>query len=200
MFAVLGDILFQVVNSPGSIESVRRWDYAEHRVIESSPLLQWVGDDLERLDLGMLLHKSISDPLTSLTLLQTAADTHIALPLVLGNGQFVGTYVIVAMTVKMEQLSAVGDLIATEVRVRLKEWALTSELSAGAPPIPSFVPLAIGGGSTSVQLTSQPGGSLAGLLPGVSPLFNILPPSAPEAPDLDAGDVPTSVITRSSID
>jgi phage protein U len=200
MFALLGDILFQVVNSPDSIESLMRWDYAEHRVIESSPVLQWVGDDLERLDLGMLLHKSVSDPLTSLTLLRTAADTHIALPLVLGNGQVVGIYVIISMTVKMEQLSAVGDLIATEVRLRLKEWSIEAELAAGNAPLPSFVPVAISGANTSIQVTQEPGGSSSGLLPGVSVLLNIVPPSAPEAPNLDAGDVPTSVITRSATD
>jgi phage protein U len=199
MFAVLGAIPFEVVNSPDSIESVRRWDYAEQRVIAAPPILQWLANDLERLDLGMLLHKSVSDPLTSLTLLRTAADTHLALPLVLGNGQFVGTYVIESMTVRMEQLSAVGDLIATEVRLRLKESVSDTQFNPNAPPIPTFVPVALSGGSTSVRVTPESASGL-GLLPGVSALLNLPPPLAPEGPNLEPDDVPTAVITRSVLD
>ena len=197
MYAVLGDILFEVVNSPARLESLRRWNYAEHPVIEARPVLQWLANDLEQLDLGMLLHKSVSDPLASLTLLRSAADAHVALPLVLGNGQFIGTYIIESMVVRMEQLSAVGDLIATEVRVRLKEWAIDSLIDPAAPPIPTFVPLALRGGHPSVQITSEAGGS-AGLPPGVSVLLNVPPPSSPTGPNLEADDVPTSVITRSA--
>jgi phage protein U len=198
MFAMLGDIPFEVVGSPDSFESVLRWDYAEHRVIEAEPRLQWLANDLERLEVGVLLHKSLADPLTSITLLRTNADAHLPLPLVLGNGQLVGTYVIEVMTTRMEQLSAVGDLIATEVHLTLREYPVEAEIDALAPPIPSFVPIAIANAGTTVTTTSASiGGSLLNVFSGVTAIVDIPPPSAPVTPDLEAGDVPTSVITRS---
>ena len=50
MFAALGEIQFEVVGSPEGYESAGAYDFAEQRVIESKPRLQWVGDDLERLE------------------------------------------------------------------------------------------------------------------------------------------------------
>jgi len=50
LFAALGDIQFEVVGSPEAYESAGAYDFAEQKVLESKPQLQWVGDDLERLN------------------------------------------------------------------------------------------------------------------------------------------------------
>src|SRR5579872_5011581 len=88
VFAILGDIPFQVVGSPESLSDSRGYDYAEHRVIQDRPVLQWLADDLETIELEMLLHQSFTNPTVNLLLLLQAAETHAALPLVFGNGYF----------------------------------------------------------------------------------------------------------------
>ena len=62
MFAVLGDIEFEVVGSPESYESADGYDFPEQRVIESKPRLQWVGDELERLNFELMWHASFTNP------------------------------------------------------------------------------------------------------------------------------------------
>ena len=86
MFAVLGDIQFEVVGSPESYESADGYDFPEQRVIESKPRLQWVGDELERLNFELMWHASFTNPATQLALLRATAATHLALPLVFGDG------------------------------------------------------------------------------------------------------------------
>ena len=86
MFAVLGDIQFEVVGSPEAYESAGTYDFAEQKVIESKPRLQWVGDDLERLKFELIWHASFTNPALQLARLRATAAEHLALPLVFGNG------------------------------------------------------------------------------------------------------------------
>ena len=37
MFATFGDIVFEVLTAPESLESTYQWSYAEHRVVEDVP-------------------------------------------------------------------------------------------------------------------------------------------------------------------
>ena len=122
MFAVLGDIQFEVVGSPESYESADGYDFPEQRVIESKPRLQWVGDELERLNFELMWHASFTNPAAQLALLRATAATHLALPLVFGDGGFRGFFVIESIKVKSQQLSAGGAPIAIRVALALKEW------------------------------------------------------------------------------
>jgi phage protein U len=94
MFALLGEISFEVIGSPEVFESSRRFDYAEHRVVEDRPRLQWLAADLESITLAMLFHISFTDPAAQLAALLAAADDHQARALVLGNGVFRGFFVV----------------------------------------------------------------------------------------------------------
>jgi Phage P2 GpU len=88
MFALFGEISFEVIGSPEVFESSRRFDYAEHRVVEDRPRLQWLAADLESITLAMLFHISFTDPAAQLAALLSAAYDHQARALVLGNGVF----------------------------------------------------------------------------------------------------------------
>src|SRR5258707_15051972 len=100
MFAALGEILSEVVGSPERLESVRDYDFAEHRVVEGRPRLQWVGNGLERLKIELMMHSSFSNPAAQLALLRATAAAHRALPLVFGNGGFRGFFVIDSLFVR----------------------------------------------------------------------------------------------------
>ena len=192
MFAVLGDIQFEVVGSPESYESADGYDFPEQRVIESKPRLQWVGDELERLNFELMWHASFTNPAAQLALLRATAATHLALPLVFGDGGFRGFFVIESIKVKSQQLSAGGAPIAIRVALALKEWiadaqSLFSTLSLGA-----FTTLGI-----TTASTGTPASGSNGTTPGVSALLNIPSATGTSGPNLEADDVPAAVIVRS---
>lgn len=191
MFALLGDIAFQVIGSPETLSDSRRYDYAEHRVVQDRPRLQWLADDLVTIRLEMLLHRSFTEPAASLLVLRQAASTHAALPLVFGNGDFRGYFVITRIDTLSRQLSGSGDLFAITVRVSLCESPV--EFDPAAPAIPPFLPIAIIalGTSTSSNATTR-------VSTGISALAATSTPSRPGSAILLPGDVPTSVIVRSA--
>jgi len=207
MFALLGEISFQVIGSPELFESSRRFDYAEHRVVEDRPRLQWLAAELESITLAMLFHTSFADPAAQLAALLAAADDHQARALVLGSGVFRGFFVVQSVATSDIQLSADAAFIAIRVRTRLREWAPGSELDpAAAPRLAStplgIAPIAINYSSPSALLgTSMPAASYSAPTfnrPGVSPLVDNPLPGGAGGPNLSYADVPAASIVRSS--
>ena len=202
MFAELGEIKFQVVGSPEHLEAERRYDYAEHDVIEARPRLQWLADGLERLVLDLMFHVSFTNPAAELAALRAAANAHQALALVLGDGTLRGYFVIESIATRSAQLGANGAPIAVAARVELKEFTLDSELDPSAPPLAPFTPLALvnaaaaSGAAAPLASSAAP---LAAVSPeGVTAILNRPAPAGAIAPNLLPADVPTSVITRSA--
>ncbi len=192
MFAVLGDIQFEVVGSPEAYESAGAYDFAEQKVIESKPQLQWVGDDLERLKFELMWHASFTNPGAQLARLRATAAEHLALPLVFGNGGFRGFFVIESINVKSQQLSAGGAPIAIRVALALKEWiSRPACCSPARRTVTAFSPLGI------ATAPAQAAGANA-LTPGVSALLSTPSATGASGPNLEAGDVPAAVIVRSA--
>ena len=190
MFAVLGEIQFEVVGSPEAYESAGAYDFAEQKVVESKPQLQWVGDDLERLKFELVWHASFTNPAAQLALLRATAAEHLAQPLVFGNGGFRGFFVIESINVKSQQLSAGGAPIAIRVALALKEWSSDLPLLSSATPVTAVSPLGI-------ATTSPTGGGANVLTPGVSALLSIPSATGASGPNLEASDVPAAVVVRS---
>ena len=202
MFAVLGEISFEVLGSPESLIEARDYHYAEHQVVEARPLLQWISSGLATLTLELLLHVSFVDPVATLAALEAAAADHTPRPLVFGNGTHRGYFVVTAISTVARQMSDEGDPIALVVRIKLREWVQDAELDPNAPPVPAFTPLGL--------ITPAPGlatptsaDALAPALdffptPGLSALaFNPAPTGRP-APALSPGDISPDTIVRSA--
>ena len=189
MFAILGDIEFEVVGSPEGYESADGYDFPEQRVIESKPRLQWVGDELARLNFEMMWHASLTNPLEQLALLRATAAQHLALPLVFGDGEFRGFFVIESFKVKSQQLSASGVPIAIRVALALKEWIPDSQSLATALSLAALSPLGIVNSST---------GNAEVITQGVSALLSVPTATGASGPNLEANDVSASVIVRST--
>jgi thiol-disulfide isomerase/thioredoxin len=143
------------------------------------------------------------------------ARNHSAQPLVLGNGEHLGYFVIAALRVASTQMTAVGDVIAMTVHLELKEWALSSELDPTVPPQPDFAPIAmvpapegeettavtysgaLGVATTIAPASSTYAGTVTGA-PGVSPLLSGPAAGASNGP-LSPDDVPAETIVRSAV-
>jgi phage protein U len=190
MFATLGSIRFEFITSPDTFTATREYDYAEHKVVEAKPALQWIFDALEELKFEFKMHVAYTDPAAGLQALRDAASKHLILPLIYGNGYHRGKFVITVIKVEYQAMSDLGDLIYVIASVTLKEIVPDTPID---PQRPDFVPPALqevlttggdaGGGQGTIQL----------LQPGVTPLLSSggLPVSAG-----NFTDVPTSLITR----
>ncbi|MGA7760930.1 MAG: phage tail protein [Candidatus Binataceae bacterium] len=207
MFALLGEISFEVIGSHEVFESSRRFYYAEHRVVEDRPRLQWLAAELESITLAMLFHTSFTDPAAQLASLLAAADDHQARALVLGNGVFRGFFVVASVATSDIQLGADATPIAIRVRTSLREWVPGSEFDPSAPPQLASAPLgiapvAISYSSPAALLgTGAPAASYTAPTfnqPGVSPLVDNPLPGGAGGPDLSYTDVPAAAIVRSS--
>ncbi|MGA8793824.1 phage tail protein [Candidatus Binatus sp.] len=192
MFAALGDIQFEVVGSPEGYESAAAYNFAEQRVIESKPRLQWLGDDLQRLNFELMWHSSFTNPAVQLALLRATAAQHLALPLIFGVGTYLGLFVIESIKVKSMQMSDLGGLLAIRVAIALKEWIPDQALASSAP-VSTVTPLGITTASTATT-----GSGSDGSTPGVSALLSIPSATGASGPNLEADDVPAAVIVRSA--
>jgi phage protein U len=205
MFALLGEISFQVVGSPEIFESSRRFDYAEHRVVEDRPRLQWLAAELESITLAMLFHASFTDPAAQLAALLAAAEDHQARALVLGNGVFRGFFVVESVATSDIQLGADAAPITIRVRAGLREWAPGSEFDPAVPPRLATAPLGIAPVAISYNSpVALPGAgvSVASYVaptfnqPGVSPLVDNPLPGGAGGPNLSYTDMPATTIVR----
>ncbi|HUY19268.1 MAG TPA: phage tail protein [Candidatus Binataceae bacterium] len=192
MFAIFGNIPFEVLGSPERMESKLGYDYAAHAVVEDKPLLQWVGDALQTIALELMFHASFTNPAAQLAALEAAAADHQARALVFGSGEYRGYFVVTSLGVTSRQLGPSGIAIAIQARLVLTEWAIGNQLDANAPPIPAFTPIAL-----VAALTPAPG-SAAAVLAGVSALLNNPTSTGPGGAQLTPADVPPSQIVRSS--
>lgn len=212
MFALLGEIVFELTTAPEAFKSSKRWNYAEHRVVEGAPRLQWVGDSLETITIEMLFHASFTSPAAQMAALAAAASDHYARPLVFGNGDYRGYFIVSSISATTTQTSDAGDMIAIKARARLTQWVLSGELDPNAPPQPSFAPIAAALGSPAGPIAysapagiaasaSAPSGAYAApalTAPGVSPILNNPAPIGATAPNMLPGDVPPAAIVRAA--
>ena len=187
MFAILGDIVFQLVGSPDEFEIAREYRFAEQDVIGADPRLQWIANGLRRLTFEMALHASFTIPSLQLANLQTAAEAHRAMPLVFGSGRFVGNYVIKNLNVKMTQMTAAGEAIAMRIGVTLREWA--GDAANSSNPFSNILPIGlISSSATSPRST---------IGAGISALKKIIAPTKPPTVVVQPTDITTAVIVRS---
>ncbi|MCV8380859.1 phage tail protein, partial [Escherichia coli] len=103
MFAVLGDIEFELITYWDGFEATFGVDYAEHARIGGKPGLQFVGDRLDEIQISLVFHQHYCAPDVELARLRTTMKAHQALALVFGNGDYRGWFVITDVTATSEQ-------------------------------------------------------------------------------------------------
>ncbi|WP_249605386.1 phage tail protein [Chromobacterium sp. IRSSSOUMB001] len=130
MYAVLGNIEFDLISYFDGLEQRSGSDFAEHGRIGGKPVLQFVGDKLDEIRIDLVLHASYCQPDEELQKLQAARQQHQALAFVLGNGDYKGRFVIAELQSTGRQTDRSGSLLAVEAQLSLREYG------GDAPPKP----------------------------------------------------------------
>lgn len=122
----IGDIQITLAESPETIPMRAGEDFPEHPVIEGKPRLQWTGSKLREITLRLPFHEMLADPDKRLKELMDAMGRHEALDLVIGSGQYLGSYkgkyVITDVVPVVNQSNTKGFPSQMVVDVTLKEW------------------------------------------------------------------------------
>lgn len=131
MWALLGDLWFDLLLAPETADLSTRHDYALHPVIEGKPRTQWTGDELDERNWTIRLHSVFCDPDTVMYDLRAIAAEHTALPLSLGTGQYLGRYTIVEIREQTLVTDQYGGTISQTAELRLREWVGTDVQETG---------------------------------------------------------------------
>uniref|UniRef100_UPI0035C6A33D phage tail protein n=1 Tax=Serratia quinivorans TaxID=137545 RepID=UPI0035C6A33D len=154
MFAVLGDIEFELITYWDGFEATFGVDYAEHARIEGKPGLQFVGEKLDEIQISLVFHQHYCVPDVELARLRTAMKAHQALALVFGNGDYRGWFVITDVTATSEQTDSTGNVLAVNATASLREYIGDPKNPLKPPAIKSQLP---GAGAVSGAVPSPSG-------------------------------------------
>lgn len=122
MFAQLGDIKFELITYFNGLSETIGYNYAQHDRIENTPIIQFLGRNLQEQTLRLNFHRTFCMPEDEIKKLKAVADKATPLKYIKGNGEYVGVFVIEEITKTTEQASPEGDIISIQVEIRLKEF------------------------------------------------------------------------------
>lgn len=121
-FAQLGDVVFDLLHAPKTLNEKHQAVYAEHKVLAGKPVLQAMGLDLVEITLAISLHHQLGDVQARYQFLIVAKKSLKPLALVLG-GEFVGHFVITDISSQTLISDNQGAALARDVNITLKEFA-----------------------------------------------------------------------------
>lgn len=122
MYAVLGDIEFELLVYWDDFDATFGMDYAEHARIEGKPGLQFIGEKLNEISISLVFHNHYCQPDAELARLHDAMVTHQALALVFGNGDYRGWFVITDIRAKSQQTDGLGNVQSSSAELTLREY------------------------------------------------------------------------------
>lgn len=122
MYSQLGNIVFEGRRGFSSFSSSKETNFAEHALIENKPKLQRVGQMLDSIEVSIFLDQSFCVPQDEIDKVEFSREQGEILPLIMGDGRFVGDFVIKAIKVNPMQDSDNGRLLQAEVTLSLLEY------------------------------------------------------------------------------
>lgn len=125
MFAILGEIEFELLGGLTGMDYRSTADWAEHQLIQGKPLLEWIGEGLDEYSLAITLHTSLGDPEKRLRDLREAKAAHQPLAFVLGSGDYLGAFVLTELSNNVRRTTAAGRLHSATMTVTLREFTGT---------------------------------------------------------------------------
>ena len=122
MFAQLGTIQFELITYFNGIQESSSYNYAQHERINQKPLLQYLGENLNAIDIKLNFHSSFCTPKEEMDKLKNVATLGTPLQFIKGNGEYVGVFVISSIESSTEQTSSEGDILSIQVELKLLEY------------------------------------------------------------------------------
>jgi len=123
MYAQLGNIIFTPVKGFTEVSFTSETNLVEHALIDGKPKLQRVGENLETLDISILFDIAFCNPQSEIDALKSSRQAGEVMPLIMGNGRFVGNYVIRTIDQTNANEAPDGTLLQAEVSLALSEYA-----------------------------------------------------------------------------
>jgi len=123
MWAILGDIEFEVISSPSGAEQRFAATFVEHARVSGKPRVEAVGGELEEIHWTILLHQRLHDVDARLRAIRAATAAQQPLALVMGDGTYLGPWLIVEGALTSKKTTASGSLISAELQITLREYS-----------------------------------------------------------------------------
>lgn len=122
MFAQFGYIKFDLITYFSGIDEAKSYNFAEHQRIENKPKLQYTGESLQEYNVKLNFHASFCNPDVEIKKLKALANLTIPQPFVLGNGEYLGIFLITELSSQTEQSDKKGNLLSIQTQMKLKEF------------------------------------------------------------------------------
>lgn len=122
MYAMLGDVRFELLTSFTDFEETHAASFAKHEVLAGRPRLQAMGNDLTQIRLSLKLHWRLGNVDAAYQGLMAAKESQQAQALVFGSGRFVGWFVIERLSSRTLIQDGHGRTAARELDVSLTEF------------------------------------------------------------------------------
>jgi len=128
MLLQLGNTIFQKTFAPDTITRADETTYAEHALISQKPRLQPTASNLEEIELPLKLRAEYCNVTQTILQLKNSKDTFEVLPLLMGNGRYLGDFVITKIEETQTVAFADGAAIEAIVNISLKEFVVPNKL------------------------------------------------------------------------
>lgn len=122
MYAQLGQIKFDIINGFDLLSSSKDYNYAEHKLVQNDTKLQYSGKSPDSKSITVQFHRMFCNPSIEFEKLEEAAENHLAMGLVFGNGKYIGRFVISSLGKKVEATDELGNMFCCSVDIGLKEY------------------------------------------------------------------------------
>ena len=129
MFATFGNITFDLLTAPQSFALKRETEFVEHARVNNKPKLQKTGEKLDELTVQLQFHKTFCVPEAEITKFEQLRKSSTANSFVMGNGEFVGTFVIASITKTINDAFQDGTLLCATLDVIFKEVVSSAPLA-----------------------------------------------------------------------
>lgn len=160
MYAQLGTIQFDGLKGFTDLTEELASSIVEHARIDGKPRLQKTGNQLQTLRIGVFLHASFCSPETEYAAMVDACNGGTIMPLLLGNGVYVGDFVLMRLEKTAVQHDPIGNVIAQAISMELKEYYDTDKLQRLGQQAKQNSYATASGGASPLRIITPPRPSL----------------------------------------
>ena len=165
MYAMLGNVRFELLEGFTALEETHTADFARHEVLKGRPRLQALRNALTEIRFSLRLHWKLGNPDTAFKGLVAAKEAQQAVALVYGSGRFAGWFVIESVSSHTLVTDGQGRTASREVDVSLTEFVgdpnnplpTPAVKTGGQNPLLSLLPESVRGQVSQVAQAVEKG-------------------------------------------